>query len=1165
MEETAATKELKQMFTQIRDERRMYANTSSRIGDAFLSLLSYLDSFKKKDDNAVSELAIGDIQVSYDNANGALALTRISDSKALASLYATGGLTAYGAGSGMSGGGTSYDRLDKWSDYTTDKATYILSALLGDDLNTRLSAVESSALTSVDWSIITGKPSTFAPSAHTHLWADITDHPTQLSAFTNDAGFTTNAGTVTSVALSVPKGLSVSGSPVTASGTLAIALSSGYSIPTTAKQTQWDTAYTNSHTHANKSVLDGITFTLVSNWNSVYSWYTGITATDTDNIINKWQEIIAFLDGISSSSDLNAIVSGINTSISNEVTRAKDSESVNASNITTLQGYFSGGSAKTATKLLTVRSLWGNSFDGTDDVSGNITMKPDDGTYIQIGGARIVYDKANSALYVVGSDGKTSANFYATGGLTAYGAGSGTSSAGTSYNRLDKWSDYTTDKATYVLSALLGNDLNTRVAELESSTLTSVDWSIIANKPSTYTPAPHTHSFQSLTGIPTTLAGYGITDANISGGVITLGTNSITPLTQHQSLAHTHTLAIGNTRKSVSLNGSQSWSLSEIGAAAISHTHSAADIANGVLAVSVGGTGATSLGTAITNAINALSIGTSTPVDTDYYVCQYANGGTTNTTYYRRSMSCLYAYIKGKLDSVYQPKGSYLTAHQSLSSYSTTAQMTAAISSAVDALTVASAGGSGKYIQAISETDGKISAVAGTLPTKLSQFTNDIHADIDGVSYGTLKIYPSAQITSSTSDDGAITPLGVNRYVSANYLPLSGGTMSGTALIQFADDGAWAKSNSGVTFPVKRGGLYWTGESDWVKLFAEETGLDNLDLIIQFGDDNSNRLQIRNASGSETAYITATGVFGGTLSGNASSASKVNNALSWSGYSSGSFNGSAVKSISIPNNTNQLTNGAGFITSSASISGNAATATKLATARSLWGQSFDGTGDVNGTIIFNDRMGFAHNYTDVWSDGTHTHPWYGYDNFNENNGVYSTVITDYFGLSLKTCSGFICLTNPGAVGINTASPSYMLDVAGTLHAAGAATLSAGLTVTGNILTTGGVTAYTSSDRRLKKNIRLIDSLGVIRSLGGTYQFDYRKDNRHSIGFIAQNVRKSELSDIVGELDGYLRINYLDTRLISLALGASMELDDEVTKLKKRVSELEKEVKQLKAA
>lgn len=36
--------------------------------------------------------------------------------------------------------------------------------------------------------------------------------------------------------------------------------------------------------------------------------------------------------------------------------------------------------------------------------------------------------------------------------------------------------------------------------------------------------------------------------------------------------------------------------------------------------------------------------------------------------------------------------------------------------------------------------------------------------------------------------------------------------------------------------------------------------------------------------------------------------------LSWSGYSSGSYDGSSSKSFSIPSNTNQLTNGAGFIT-----------------------------------------------------------------------------------------------------------------------------------------------------------------------------------------------------------------------------------------------------------
>lgn len=74
-------------------------------------------------------------------------------------------------------------------------------------------------------------------------WSGVTNAPTKLSQFTNDSGFTTNKGTVTSVAMSVPTGLSISGSPITASGTLALSYTSGYSIPTTAKQTNWDTAY----------------------------------------------------------------------------------------------------------------------------------------------------------------------------------------------------------------------------------------------------------------------------------------------------------------------------------------------------------------------------------------------------------------------------------------------------------------------------------------------------------------------------------------------------------------------------------------------------------------------------------------------------------------------------------------------------------------------------------------------------------------------------------------------------------------------------------------------------------------------------------------------------------------------------------------------------------
>jgi hypothetical protein len=54
-----------------------------------------------------------------------------------------------------------------------------------------LSSIGNSYITDLAYSKLTGVPSTFAPSAHTHVWTDITDRPTNLSAFTNGPGYIT--------------------------------------------------------------------------------------------------------------------------------------------------------------------------------------------------------------------------------------------------------------------------------------------------------------------------------------------------------------------------------------------------------------------------------------------------------------------------------------------------------------------------------------------------------------------------------------------------------------------------------------------------------------------------------------------------------------------------------------------------------------------------------------------------------------------------------------------------------------------------------------------------------------------------------------------------------------------------------------------------------------
>ena len=69
----------------------------------------------------------------------------------------------------------------------------------------------------------------------------------------------------------------------------------------------------------------------------------------------------------------------------------------------------------------------------------------------------------------------------------------------------------------------------------------------------------------------------------------------------------------------------------------------------------VDGTNGTSDG--VSTLLNKLSTGSSTPTDADYYICQWAGGGTTTTSYHRRPMSAMYAYIKSKATSDFLPIG----------------------------------------------------------------------------------------------------------------------------------------------------------------------------------------------------------------------------------------------------------------------------------------------------------------------------------------------------------------------------------------------------------------------------------------------------------------------------------------------------------------------------
>ncbi|MCI6762363.1 MAG: hypothetical protein MR599_05690, partial [Lactobacillus johnsonii] len=95
--------------------------------------------------------------------------------------------------------------------------------------------------------------------------------------------------------------------------------------------------------------------------------------------------------------------------------------------------------------------------------------------------------------------------------------------------------------------------------------------------------------------------------------------------------------------------------------------------------------------------------------------------------------------------------------------------------------------------------------------------------------------------------------------LNANVLMRSGGNMNKGSWITWSGSGANSAKDGNL------GGIQWTGASDYIKVFGDNNGADNLDLAIQLGDDNSNHISIRDKDGVERAAITADGHFtGGT-------------------------------------------------------------------------------------------------------------------------------------------------------------------------------------------------------------------------------------------------------------------------------------------------------------
>lgn len=891
------------------------------------------------------------IKLTYDSTNKAIKID--------GNLYATGGITAYGAGASTTGGGgliasvISYARILEGS-YTDADLTSIPNAYAIKALSSRIDniATELGGL-NLSWNNITGKPSTFTPSAHTHKWTEITDRITKVSQLTNDKGYltahqslasyytkaeidakgyTTNKGTVTSVALTLPTGLTCATKTITTSGTFAVTFASGYSIPTTTKQTAWDGAVSAKHTHSNKSVLDGISSAKVTHWDSAYDWYALMTTDEetADGIINKWNEVVSFLANIAQTDTLSGIVDGINKSISDEVTRAKKAEGVNASdistnktNITTLQGYFTSGSAKKALQLTNARKLWGNSFNGTSDINGSIIVP--NGKYISIGNIKMEYDATNKALKITNTTTNEVANLYTSGGVSAYGVGTSSSSGGGLNGSVKSYSNalkLTSESLSEIASAYSIKALDTRISSLEGGSATAISVSGSGNAVTSVTKNGTTisvvkgstflTSHQSLddyvNAISVSGSGNAITSVSKSGKGITF-TKGSTFLTSHQSLsAYLKSADAANTYLKLSggaMTGNIRYKGSKSTYDMITFVDNNADIyGNGIC---IGGGGLTIIGGG-ESANTVLS--------------QYTSGGHEYMIVASDAVIDFFSNLQngwnsrkaGSFDRSGYWNGAGFKKDNSSDSY------------------VLLGGGGHKAISSLSvnyaSSAGSASSVAWSnvsgRPTKVSQFTNDngyitssgscAYATSAGNADKVDGVHANGLLTAlSNSDKGiSITVGGTTKSISnisVNYASSAGN----------ADtvDGYHASH-----LLVKRGRL----------------GAYNIDKETTFGTRDIQPESEVTISGKRPFNGWGTLLVIGSIDGAS------NHQLA--------FTGDNRMFIRCAYGTSNNYNTKDWATV-ALTSDNVASATKLQTPRTIWGQSFDGTGNVDGTIYIN--------------------------------------------------------------------------------------------------------------------------------------------------------------------------------------------------------------------
>lgn len=1058
----------------------------------------------------VASLKIGDVTISYDATNKGLKVSG-------GGLYSDSYISALGASTASGGSGTGYNRLDEWADYTTAKAGYVLSAKLGMDLKDRIDNLPTTSVNPYALTIKRNGTTIATYYGGAEVTADITD--------------------------------------VASANTLANHISDTTVHITSAERTKW-----------NKVVTD----------------FAAITGNDSDNIINKWEEVVAFLDTYTEADTLANL-------LSNKADKTQLSDYVTVKTAQTITG------VKTFASILLKKANTMNRCIADTDAGYDYIVFGDcnEGTIIRgkeisfqntVGRPRIWFKRDGDIVAgrFMRSDGKANQFLKANGGVdeTVY-----------------------LDKATFDDFKEMFDSMFTREADGSGGYRIKANYGL------------YTESFLSALGLNSTSAGGGgfglmrewpesepSATTNDALGA-NLGYSLYQAIREIMSGAAmtVNTTGAGNAITSISKNGT---ALNVVKGSTFLTSHQSL---THLLNVS----GENGTANTLNVLINKLTEGSSTPSDNDYFISQYVNGGTSTTTYHRRKMSKLWDYIRPKGDARYVTSlavsGDYLRWYRGSNYTNMTVPYATKASKMRTEYTVEGITHSLIYFsgQPVQGTDPGQAFEGSSADSTLWSFPEGgatINSDSGKVNIMTIRMMWSGSwlhdifacpnrrdlwhryISNNTAYEWEkiLTSGNYRSIADSAYVKKSGDTMSGALTAELRTNKISDRTNAQTLLSYKTSGNTGVTAEQWM------VGAVNSQGVIR--SSNSNLIHFRNGAGACTIWDSlndgsGSGLDADLLDGfhNGELTAKrlnVNGPVS-------DFNGDLPHNgifkwyDGVPNQPNDYgvmlqisnmdtpaegtdslwltqlasstnnrlyyrtqTNNRGWNEWStiAFLTDNVASATKLQTARNIWGQPFDGTGGITGDMT---QVGNILPVTP--KEKTIGSATQSFDTAYLSN-VYSAS-----GVSLRmgvNGGNTLIIMPTGSVGVGMVpSSSYRLDVNGVIKS------SKGIFSDGYVSALG---QNTSSDERLKDIVGdACISVGIIAK-APSVNFKWKNTGLSDAGSIAQYWERANPALVRKMPNGYLGLDYGKTALISVISVAksTLQMEARIKQLEQRVAELE---------